>query len=84
MRFAWGTRVGSPAAVKSPRTGSATIWAACLPTDHSSDPAGLRASGGAAAGGAVAGVVTAAVVAAVPLPPERVPERGAPRQGNDP
>ena len=32
MRFARGTRVGSPAAVKSPRTGSAIIWAACLPT----------------------------------------------------
>jgi hypothetical protein len=32
MRFACGTRTGSPAAVLSPRTGSAMIWAACLPT----------------------------------------------------
>ena len=44
MRFACGTRVGSPAAVKSPRTGSAMIWAACLPTAHSSVPDGLRTS----------------------------------------
>jgi hypothetical protein len=36
MRFARGTRVGSPAAVKSPRTGSAMIWAACLPIADSS------------------------------------------------
>jgi hypothetical protein len=40
MRFACGTRVGNPAAVKSPRTGSAMIWAACFPTAHPSDPEG--------------------------------------------
>jgi hypothetical protein len=38
MRFACGTRVGSPAAVKSPRTGSAMIWAACLPVAHPGVP----------------------------------------------
>src|SRR5579859_7839655 len=38
IRLACGTRVGSPAAVKSPRTGSATICAACLPTDQPSLP----------------------------------------------
>ena len=30
--------MGSPAAVTSPRTGSATIWAACLPVAHPSLP----------------------------------------------
>lgn len=39
MRFARGTRTGSPAAVWSPRTGSATICAACLPSAHPSAPA---------------------------------------------
>jgi len=38
MRLALGTRVGSPAAVKSPRTGSAMIWAACLPIAQPSVP----------------------------------------------
>jgi hypothetical protein len=37
--------VGSPADVKSPRTGSATIWAACLPTDHPSFPSAPRPAG---------------------------------------
>src|SRR5579859_2083300 len=45
IRLACGTRVGSPAAVKSPRTGSATICAACLPTDQPSLPARPRPSG---------------------------------------
>jgi hypothetical protein len=40
MRFARGTRTGSPAAVWPPRTGSATIWAACMPSAHS--PAAAR------------------------------------------
>ena len=62
MRFACGTRVGSPAAVKSPRTGSAMIWAACLPTIHSSVPDGLRTSGCAA------GDPVAVAAVAVPLP----------------
>ena len=44
MRFARGTRVGSPAAVKSPRTGSATIWAACLPIAHPLVPVGDTAA----------------------------------------
>ena len=39
MRFARGIRTGSPAAVWSPWTGSATIWAACLLSAHSSAPA---------------------------------------------
>jgi len=51
MRFARGTRTGSPAAVWSPRTGSATICAACLPSAHPSAPARQPS----AAGGAVAG-----------------------------
>jgi hypothetical protein len=38
MRFARGTRTGSPAAVWSPRTGSATISAACWPSAHPSAP----------------------------------------------
>ena len=62
MRFACGTRVGSPAAVKSPRTGSEMIWAACLPTIHSSVPEGLRTSGCAG------GIVTSAAAVAMPLP----------------
>jgi hypothetical protein len=52
-RFARGTRLGSPAAVFSPRTGSATIWAACLPSAHdSSRPDGqpLPACGSAPGG----------------------------------
>src|SRR5262249_18515729 len=43
-----GTRVGSPAAVKSPRTGSAMIWAACLPTAQPSVSATPRPSDGSA------------------------------------
>jgi hypothetical protein len=39
MRFARGTRTGSPAAVWSPRIGSATISAACWPSAHPSAPA---------------------------------------------
>jgi hypothetical protein len=37
--------------VWSPRTGSATIWAACLPTAHPSVLNGLPTSGSAAAPG---------------------------------
>ena len=49
MRFARGTRTGSPAAVRSPRTGSATIWAACMPSAHSPAPARQPPSACAAA-----------------------------------
>jgi|HubBroStandDraft_1064217.scaffolds.fasta_scaffold83750_3 hypothetical protein len=61
MRFACGTRVGSPAAVTSPRTGSAMIWAACLPIAHPSVPVGCATVAAAGPGeplpGAVAGDV---------------------------
>ena len=51
MRFARGTRTGSPAAVWSPRTGSATICAACLPSAHPSAPARQPPLAGGAADG---------------------------------
>ena len=52
MRFARGTRTGSPAAVWSPRTGSATICAACLPSAHpSAAPARQPPLAGGAADG---------------------------------
>jgi hypothetical protein len=50
-RFARGTRTGSPAVVWSPRTGSATIWAACLPTAHPSVLNAVATSGSGAASG---------------------------------
>src|SRR5450755_3855756 len=48
MRFACGTRTGSPATVRSPRTGSAMIWAACRPSAQLSDRTGPLACGAAA------------------------------------
>jgi hypothetical protein len=51
MRFARGTRTGSPAAVWSPRTGSATICAACLPSAHPSASARQPPPAGGAADG---------------------------------